>query len=228
MRLETFRAMVRRLSDEIPSEYLDGIAAIEVSPRTVPHPVREGVYTLGECIPLHADGRDIASRVVLYHGSFQALAAEQQGFDWQKEARDTLHHEVRHHLEWRANSDQLEAYDWAAEQNFRRQEGLPFDPLFYQAGDRLDTGVFRVDDDVFLERVVRGLAPSVEVVWRGRRYHVEVPGAARMPLYLVLEGVADPPEGDLVLVLRRRPRLRELFRRSQPAEERHVRVHAGG
>ena len=64
--------------------------------------------------------RILQSRVVLYHGSFAALARIGPGFDWREETWETLSHELRHHLEWRANVAVLEAYDWAAEQNFCR------------------------------------------------------------------------------------------------------------
>jgi hypothetical protein len=135
MRLDAFTKMVEGLRARVPSEFLQGIVSVEVSPKSVPHPIRADVYTLGECIPLEwsGDGTDLHSRVVLYHGSFAALAGK-GGLDWRDEAWETLTHELRHHLEWRANVQALERYDWAAEQNFARHEGEPFDPLFYRAG----------------------------------------------------------------------------------------------
>lgn len=223
MKLEAFRALVRRFAEEIPSEYLDGVAAIDVSPRTVVHPTRMGVYTLGECIPLHGESYEVVSRVVLYYGSFAALAREQDAFDWREEASETLLHELRHHLEWRANTEALEAYDWAAEENFARQEGRAFDPLFYQAGEVLDDGVFRVDDDVFVERVVRTPPRETELVWRGHQYRLAVPPGP-MPRYLQIEGVDDPPAGDLMVVFRSRPRIWNLFRVRREATIDHVRA----
>ena len=73
-----FVALVSRLSREVPEEFLDGISEITVSPRAVPHPTRADIFTLGHCIPFHAGETgapdEIQSRVVLYHGSFRALA----------------------------------------------------------------------------------------------------------------------------------------------------------
>src|SRR5439155_538461 len=89
---------------------------------------------------------------VLYHGSFAALA-RLGDFDWRTEAWETLAHELRHHLEWRAHVSRLEAYDWAAEENFRRHEGQPFDPLFYRSGESVEDGVWKVAD---AGREVRG------------------------------------------------------------------------
>lgn len=210
-----FERLVRRLARDIPEEYLDGIAAIDVSTKTIPHPVRGDVYTLGECIPLHGDADEIQSRIVLYHGSFRALADIQQAFDWQEEAWETLTHEVRHHLEWRANADTLEDFDWAAEQNFARHEGEPFDPVFHLSGERVADGVYRIDDDVFLDRVVRRWPTTVRVTWHGDAYALDLPDVG-LPAFVTLVGLRHPPAGEAVLVLRRRPGLRGLFRRAPP------------
>ena len=40
MRLQDFEKMVRRMTDEIPAEFLEGIAEVVVSPRVVAHPER--------------------------------------------------------------------------------------------------------------------------------------------------------------------------------------------
>ena len=229
MRLDDFRAMIERLVGEIPAAYRAGIVAVEVSPKTVPHPLRGGVYTLGECVPLEwsGNGADLQSRIVLYQGSFAALAAEQGGggFDWREEAWETLSHEFRHHLEWRANVAALEAYDRAAEQNFARHEGEPFDAGFYRDGERVAEGVYKVDDDVFIEldpRQARGAA--ADIVWHGRRYRVPLPTGRRSTSLLILDGLADPPPGDAVLVVRRKPSLRDLWRRSTPVQKQSVQV----
>jgi hypothetical protein len=217
MRLSDFETMVRRLADEVPADFLHGIAEIAVSPRTVPHPAREEIYTLGECIPLPAvDGstEGIQSRVVLYYGSFLALSRSASGFDWRAEAWETLTHELRHHLEWRARAPALEAYDRAAEHNFARQDGEPFDPLFFLDGEPAGPDGFRVDDDVFLDRTVDAVPPEARLLWRGRVYRVTVPADATLPAFLALEGIAEPPDGELVLVLRRPPALRDLLRRT--------------
>jgi hypothetical protein len=203
------------MAGEVPSEFLEGIADIVVSPRTVPHPDREEIYTLGECVPLPDAGggaETLQSRVVLYHGSFAALARLTEGFDWRAEAWETLAHELRHHLEWRARRPELEELDWAVEQNFARQDGEPFDPAFYLDGEAVGDGIWKVEDDAFIDRVVGALATEVETTWRNRRYRVGVPAEATLPAFLTLDGVADPPEGDLVLVLRRRPGVLALFR----------------
>jgi Zincin-like metallopeptidase len=220
MRLADFEALVRRLAAEVPAEFMQGIAEIAVSPRTVPHPGRAEIFTLGECIPLptgeagSSDG--IQSRVVLYFGSFNALSRLQEGFDWREEAWETLTHELRHHLEWRARAPALEAFDRAVEQNFARQDGESFDPLFFLDGEPAGTDAWQVEDDVFLDRIVSELPADPSVLWRGRSYRVTLPEGVTLPAFLTLEGVADAPAGDLVLVLRRKPGLRDLIRARPP------------
>ncbi|HEX7025274.1 MAG TPA: metallopeptidase family protein [Gemmatimonadales bacterium] len=216
MRLQDFEALVGRQSAEIPAEFLEGIAEIRVSPRTVAHPDREGIWTLGECIPLllgDGDPGHVQSRIVLYHGSFQALARETPEFDWQEEAWETLTHEVRHHVEWRARAAHLEAFDEAAEANFARQDGAPFDPAFYRDGVRRPDGSFQVDDDVFVERVVASPSGTVRLHWQGDDYEVTLPAAAELPAFLTVDGVASAPPGELVLVLQKRGGWLGLFRR---------------
>lgn len=217
--------MVDRMAADIPEHYLHGIAAIEVSRKAVPHPTRAHVYTLGECIPIDVGSDQVTSRVVLYYGSFRALAGERDAFRWREEAWETLMHEVRHHLEWKAQTAALEEYDWAAEQNFARLEGQPFDPVFYRSGEKIEDGVYRVDDDVFFERIVPVLPETGELEWHGTRYRVTVPQQP-LPLYLVLDGVHPAPPGEAVLVFQRRTRVRDLFRRAFRPAEAHVVVES--
>jgi hypothetical protein len=227
-----FESMVRRMCDEVPAEFLDGIAEVTVSPRTVPHPARADIYTLGECIPLPAEemgpGEAVQSRIVLYHGSFLALAGTEPGFDWRREAWETLTHELRHHLEWRAREPDLEAFDDAVEQNFARHEGEPFDPAFYHDGEPAGDGIYRVEDDWFIEQVVSGVPRSVSFTWSGADYRIDIPPGAQLPAYLTVEEIPDAPLGDLVIVLQRKPGLRTLFQQRRRAFEATVRAARAG
>src|SRR5437764_5078413 len=65
MLLADFQLMVERMLGEVPEKFLEGIVGLEVSSRAVPHPEREGVYTLGECVPLEAWADSASSRIVL-------------------------------------------------------------------------------------------------------------------------------------------------------------------
>ncbi|NNG17852.1 MAG: hypothetical protein HKM89_15360 [Gemmatimonadales bacterium] len=219
-----FEALIHQLVEAIPADYLRGVAQVSVSPRAVPHPESPGVFTLGECVPLpivtldEGGEESESSRIVLYHGSFAALAQLDEEFDWEEEAWETLTHELRHHLEWRAGTADLETYDWAAEQNFARRDGEPFDPGFYLDGEQLALGVFDVDGDTFIDRRVSELPDHVEFEWQRRIYRVTPPADASLPAFLILTGVQDPPARELVLVLRRRPGLRSLLKPGEPYE----------
>ena len=57
------------------------------------------------------------------------------------------------------------------------------------------------------------LPGDLTFVWRGRSYRVAPPQGAELPCFLTVDGVADPPPGDLVVVLRRKPGVRDLFGR---------------
>lgn len=219
MRLAPFEDLVRAMCDDIPAEYFDGVTEVVVSPRVVPHPVRADIFTLGECIPLPLeDGGTAAiqSRVVLYHGSFAALAERDPAFDWRAEAWETLTHELRHHVEWRARRDDLEGFDRAAEQHWARQGGEAFDPLYFLDAQEVAPGVRRIDEDWILEQVVRRLPSAVEVEWQGRRHRGTLPDGVTLPAFLTLEGLAGAPDGEVVLVLRRPTGFRDLFRRHPP------------
>ena len=220
MRYSDFESLVRRLSSELPPAFLDGIAEVAVSPKSVPHPTKADIYTLGECIPVPAavggQAAEVQSRIVLYHGSFQNLARLDVDFDWREEAWETLTHELRHHVEWRARAPALEAYDRAAEQNFARHDAERFDPSFYLDGNVRAPGVYEVDGDYFVDRVVAAPPTRLELEWHGAHYGGAAPPGLVLPAFLTIEGVEEPPPGDLIVVLRRKPRLRDLFRHGEP------------
>ena len=222
MKYSDFESMVGRLAGEVPAHFLEGVSEISAAPSTLPHPTRAEIYTLGECIPDPlSDGdalKELRSRILLYHGSFQALARDDPDFDWEEETFQTLSHELRHHLEWRARTDALEDFDRAAEENFARHDGEEFDPLFFLGGEEVVAGVYQVDDDFFLDRVVRRPPPVFDFEWHGRRYRAQLPSDLRLPAYLVIAGLEEPPPGDVVVVLRRKPSLLDLFRRLELSE----------
>lgn len=240
MRRLAFEDMVRGLARDLPPEFLDGIVDIVVTVKTVPHPVRRDVFTLGECQPHDfgapdEDAPGLRSTVELHYGSFAALAKIDPSFDWRREAWETLTHEVRHHLEWRARVPELEALDEAVEANYARHDGEPFPALFFLDGERLAPKVTKVEDDVFIDVVLEARAwkraggTALPIVWHGAEYEVTLP--ARLPdvLFLTMTGALPEPAGDLVVVVRRQPGARDLLRqadvelaeaRARPSESR--------
>ena len=224
MRRRDFEAMVREMVRELPAGFLEGVAGVSVTGKTVPHPVRADVYTLGECVP-HSfgtpddGGPGLRSTVYLHYGSFAALAEDEPGFNWREEAWETLTHEVRHHLEWRAHAAELEAFDDAVEANYARTEGEAFPPLFFLDGEHVAPRVTKVEDDVFVDVPLGGRAwrraagRTVPFTWHGREYALKLPERLPDILFVTVRGVAPEPIGDLVVVVRRKAGVRDVFRK---------------
>ena len=86
--------------------------------------------------------------------------------------------------------------------------------MFYRSGERVAEGLYKVDDDVFIETREEGRGKGEDVIaWHGRSYRVPMPPGARPPLFLALDGLLTPPAGDVVVVVPRRPSLLDLWRR---------------
>lgn len=208
-----FRRCAERTYEEIPEAYKQGIGGLIVSRDAVRHPEFSDVYTLGECLtaswPSEWQGPDTTrSSVVLYWGSFRDLAAGDSDFDWESEVWETLTHELRHHLESLAEEDQLEEVDYAADQSFKRQDGLEFDPWYYQHGDPVGPGTYRVEERVLLEQVWNSEAfyavETVAFAWDGRSWTIPRPERLGDVHYVWVDGVVQPPMAfELVLVRRR-------------------------
>lgn len=184
MRFEDFEGAARAAWERVPSEYKAGISGLVIERDARADAQRTDIYTLGECVtesyPSSFDGPDTTrSVVVLYYGSFLRLSLEDAAFDWDQEIWETLTHELQHHLESLASEDGLEDFDYAVEQNFRRNDGEEFDPLFYRGGHGMQAdasgshNVFRVDDDVFME-LPSALQPVLEFEFGGARYRIEL------------------------------------------------------
>ena len=228
MTFDEFEHRAREIFDSIPPAYRGGVEYVVVSEDAVPHPELPEVYTLGECatgeLDLGAEAPDaMRSGVHLYYGSFQALAELDPEFDWEGELHETIVHEVRHHRESTAGEDALEDFDYAADENFKRREGQPFDPLFYRAGEPLDDGGWEIDGDVFVERLVSEAEfrrlDEVEAEIGGRRVSLPRPERLGDVSFMYLEGFHDGPGETAVVLVRRRgvmESVRGLFHREAP------------
>lgn len=220
MDFDTFAQLAHEAFDSIPEEFREGVDGLTIRVERVPHPVRKGVYTLGQCLteayPSDWSGPDtLRSVLVLYHGSFEALARDESDFDWEGELWETLTHELRHHLEYLANQDDLEGVDYAMEEAFARAEGDEFDPFYYQSGIEIGPGLFQVEYDFFLEqswtRDAFEATSWIRFSWHGVEYRMARPGTLGDLHYVWVSGVEVGP-GALQLVLVRRRGLRERIR----------------
>ena len=213
MQLKEFERRAREAFEEIPEEFKEGIDGLTVSRDAPAHPTLPEVFTLGHCVTeehLSEYGSPDTTRslIVLYWGSFRELSERDPEFDWEDELWETLTHEVRHHLESLARDDALEHEDYAADELFNRQEGLEFDPWYYQRGEDLGGGVFVVEGRQYLEQVWDPrdfeTAESIEFGWRGATYRLARPAEQGDVHFVWVVGDAfdnDPLE--LVLVRKR-------------------------
>lgn len=225
MRYEDFARHARAEWERIPEEYKAGIDGLVIDRQAKPHARAEDVYTLGECVteayPSEFGGPDTTrSAVVLYYGSFLRLSKEDLSFRWEEEIWETLTHELKHHLESLAAEDALTDLDYAMDENFKRQEGAPFDPFFFRAGEPLGVGRFRLERSVFVEREPPPAGEVVEFEVDGVAYRVLDPPAPAEVTFVTLTGDVDVELDELCLVLARRAGLgravRSLFSRRLP------------
>jgi hypothetical protein len=193
---EEFEQHAWREWERIPEQYRAGVDGLSIERKALAHPSLPDVYTLGECVtesfPSDFGGPDTTrSLVVLYYGSFFRLSRLDEGFDWESELWETLTHELQHHLESLASDDGLIDMDYAADENYRRYEGEPFDPLFFRHGV-LENGWYRVEDEFFHE-VAAGDGP-IRFEWRGAPYAVDPPAATfDIALLTITDGVEAAP-----------------------------------
>lgn len=206
-----FSELAEEIFAGVPEQYREGIDGLEVSRATKPHPRLEEIFTLGECLtesyPSEYGGAgEVRSRIVLYYGSFVALARSEEEFDWEAEVFETITHELRHHLESLATEDALEQVDYVLDQNYARRAGEEFDPLFYRGGERIGDHVWEVDEDRFIEvPIPRGLLPgdAVRFPWRRGELELPIPADWADITFITLDRTTRQG-GEVVVVLVRR------------------------
>ena len=210
MEFDAFEKESRRVFEEIPVGFREGVDGLTVHRGHLRHPRFRGVYTLGECVtesyPSTWEGPEtVRSVVLLYWGSFRALARMDPRFDWPEQIWETLTHELRHHLESLADRDDLVGVDYAMEQTFLRNEGLDFDPLYYRSGDRIAPDTYAVEDEVYLEQRWKkddfDGAERIRFSWAGRNFEAAHPvKLGDVHFVRIVEGIRAPPYIELVLV----------------------------
>jgi len=212
VRFREFERHAREVFERIPEEYRKGVDGLKVARDALPHPTLPEIYTLGMCYtedyPSDWVGPETTrSIVVLYHGSFERLAELDPEFDWEKEIWETLTHEIRHHLESLALQDDLEGVDYAMDEEFKRWEGMSFDPWYFQHGDEVAEGVYGVEGHFYVEQrweeEAFRRAERIEFGWHGERYAIPRPEALGDVHFVWVHGV-DTGAGTMELVLVRK------------------------
>ena len=212
MRFGDFEEVARDVWEEIPGRFRAGVDGLIVDQGAKPHSDDPDIFTMGECVteefPSDYGGPDtIRSAVVLYYGSFRAVAEADDAFDWREEIRDTLLHELQHHLESLATEDSLEDVDYAVDENFKRMRGESFDPLFYRAGNAQEVAgpgaarAFGVDGDVFIETATPARDElRFEWEWAESRYRATLPATDADVTYHYIEDGPDIGDRDFCIV----------------------------
>src|SRR5688500_13382397 len=227
MKYDEFERRAREVFEEIPADFKEGIDGLEVSREAIPHPTLPDVYTLGVChteehLSSYGSPETTRSVIVLYWGSFRGLAALDDEFDWEGEIWETLTHELRHHLESLAGDDALEDVDYAADELFNRQEGLEFDPWYYQRGEDLGGGAYAVEGTRYVEQTWRSRdfdrAEHVDFSWDGATYRIARPAELGDVHFVLILG-PDFGQEPLELVLVRKRSFSEAVKRIASASD---------
>lgn len=101
MDLEDFTALAHELVDEVPARLTRDLNGGFV---VMPEVKRDGeFYVMGE----YVEEGYLGCFIVFYYGSFAALFADAEKAVWVDELRETIWHELRHHLESLAGVDDL-------------------------------------------------------------------------------------------------------------------------
>lgn len=212
MKFKDFERHARRVFEEIPEAYRDGVDGLTVRPDAPEHPDLPGIYTLGECLTEEhlsdfGSADTMRSVIALYWGSFRALSEQNAEFDWEEEIWETLTHELRHHLESLAGDDALEGVDYAADEMFKRYEGRDFDPWYYQHGDLIAPGTYRVEKSSYLEQEWEAasfeVTDTIDFEWKGSRWSIARPEELGDVHFVLVRGL-DEVDGEVELVLVRK------------------------
>lgn len=225
MTFDEFSRLAQEAFESVPAAYREGIEGVTTVESADTHPDFPDVLTMGACLTQDFQSEWLGpettlSRVVLYYGSFQKMAEGDPDFDWEGELWETLTHELQHHLESLAAEDALEAVDYAVDESFKRERGEVFDPWYFQWGQPVGEGEYRIEDEVYIERVLTGdefeSLNEIEFTLNGQVYKLPRPEELGDVHFVVVEGVE--PYVQIVLVRRAswRERLRGALRSRVP------------
>ena len=112
--------LLDQMAEELPGAVFEGLnGGVSLLPDTVLDPeLEDEVYILGEFC------EDQMGRYIqLYYGSFAALDGEENWAheDWERELRETLRHELTHHVEGLAGDSSLDRRDAEQMRQWRRR-----------------------------------------------------------------------------------------------------------
>lgn len=195
---ETFAERAKEITRAIPAAYMEGVEDVVVHRGAKRHPLLRDIVTLGECepSPLAAmAGHDPGQSIVhLYYGSFADLARRDPRFDPDEELKETIEHEIQHHVEDKAGVRALIDEDDLFDAHERFLAGLPVPAGWYRQGERMAEDVYAVEGDLFVELRLRrrewedlkGKVFTAEIL--GEPFEAEIPEDAVPGEPLTYEG----------------------------------------
>ncbi len=207
MTFDDFSRVAQEAFQSVPKAYREGVDGVTTVEAVKTHPELPGVVTLGECLTQAFNSEwqgpeTTRSRVVLYYGSFRKMVEEDPDFDWEGELWATLTHELQHHLESLADEDALEAMDYAVDESFKRERGEAFDPWYFHWGEPVGEGVYRVEDEVYIERVLTAeefdRLAEIEFTLNEQSYRLPRPQELGDVHFLVVNRIESPVQVVLV------------------------------
>ncbi len=100
MDFEEFQAVAEAAFQAIPAHFREGIDGLVVRKEAETHPEMPDIFTLGYCqtesYPSDWVGPETTrSTVLLYYGSFRAVAEQEPDFDWEAEIHETARRGTR-------------------------------------------------------------------------------------------------------------------------------------
>ena len=225
MTFDEFSHVAQEAFQSVPEAYREGVDGVTTVEAVETHPELPGVLTLGECLTEAFSSEwqgpeTTRSTVVLYYGSFRMMAEDDPDFDWEGELWETLTHELQHHLESLADEETLEAVDYAVDESFKRERGEAFDPWYFQWGEPVGEGVWRLEDEVYIERVLTAeefdRLEAIEFTWQDQPFRLPRPRELGDIHFIVVDGTEFCVQVVLVRRASWRQRLRGALRSEVP------------
>ncbi len=159
MDFDRFAYLAEQMVREVPDEFLADVVGVEVHRTAKRDPHLPEVFLLGECAPDEVTQmtapEEMRSRIHVYHGSFLAVSRQDPEFNWEGELRETILHEIRHHIEDRAGIQDLRDEDEMQALLYRFNADEDLEEGWYRLGEEMEEDVWRVADDVFFELRLR-------------------------------------------------------------------------
>jgi len=154
---EQFVEAAHSMWDDVPARYRAGVDGLVVRREAEAHPDHDDYFTMGTChtepyLSGYGGPDSTRSILTLFYGSFRSVSASDPDFSWEGELRETITHELRHHLEFLVEDETLDRVDYAMEQAHRRGKGLDFDPWYFRSGLRVGPDVYSIEQDLYLEQ----------------------------------------------------------------------------